>query len=98
MECFIGHIKIQLGNHLKGCMHRENRNTNVNHIDIQIRDIHSYGSAAAAIDLAKLTGLPQYVVLLQKSAYLSHKFSGGFAGSALAAGSGILGQDRKSVV
>ena len=46
-EGFVGHIYINFGNDLIGCVHGEHRHTYINHIYIQIGNIHSHGAAAA---------------------------------------------------
>ena len=71
-------------------MHGNYRHTEVNCIDIMVRNEHSYGSAAACIYLTELCSLPDNAVLLKYFSDEAEELCGCVVGSALSASTGVL--------
>ena len=102
-ECFVCAVDIYLADYLVRCVHREYRHTHIDGVHIHIGDIHSDCSAAASVNLAQLTGLPENMVLVQKSAYPSAVFGTCVRGVALSSCSGELSHahalvDERSII
>ena len=88
--CTVCHIDIQFCNHFKRCMHAENRNSNINGVNVQISKISCNGTAAAAIYFAELSGLPYNIMLIQQPPNGAGKFCGSIRCAGLSSCAGEL--------
>ena len=68
LEALVGHVDIELGDNLKRCVHGEHRHTDVEHVDIEVRDELCDRAAAALIDLAELADLPKHACIVKRAA------------------------------
>ena len=71
-------------------MHGKHRDAQIYPVYIQVGDIFGHGSAAAAVHLAQLAGLPHDVVGFQQTADFSHKLRGSVGGIVFSSVAGIL--------
>ena len=96
-ECRVNHINVGLGNNFIGCVHGEDRNTEVDNVDVVFCDIFRNGTAAALVDLTELGGLPDDAVCIKNVADIACEFSGGIVGAGFTLRTGVLG-DNNTVV
>jgi len=89
----MGHIEVSLGDDLKGGVHAENGNAEVNGFNVSFGNVSRNGSATALINLTELAGLPYNIFFIKDITHKGNEFSACIAGAALSAGTGILGHN-----
>ena len=78
-------------------MHRKDRHSHIDDIDVQSGNEHGNSAAAARVNLSEFARLPLNSGVIEKSADNPHEFSRGIAGARLSSGPGIFG-DHNAVV
>lgn len=78
-------------------MHRKDRHSHIDYIDVQSGNEHGNGTAAARVNLPELARLPLNPGVIEKPADNPHEFSRSIAGARLSSGPGIFG-DHNAVV
>ena len=85
------------GDNLKRCVHGEHRHTDVEHVDIEVRDKLCDRAAAALIDLAELADLPKHACIVKRAADLRDELCVRVGRATLAACAGVLGYAQTAI-
>ena len=97
LEALVGHVDIELGDNLKRCVHGEHRHTDVEHVDIEVRDELCDRAAAALIDLAELADLPKHACIVKRAADFGDELCVRVGRTALAVCAGVLGYAQTAI-
>ena len=72
LESEVTIIAVQFSDSFKRSMHRQDRNTGIQRVNIPLCHIRRHSSAAAGIHLAQLGDLPHHAGTLEKTADIPH--------------------------